>query len=93
MLNSHEAQEVAERINLLTRVIQLAWHAYPLMPTELDEFKAYVQSVHNVGPIFNPTAYREMLHADAFEQVSDRLDMLIAVCSFMQDQTPTIRNT
>lgn len=69
-------------INDLVEKLRAVMTETPLTQARLAGFKRYIQRMHDVGWVIDPTAYRNALHNGDFEKLQQQLEVLQALADF-----------
>lgn len=68
-----DSDMLKEFLNNLVR--QIAFIPTDVLEAYLHEYHSHIQHAHSVGPILDPTGYRNALHGHEFENAERQLKM------------------
>ena len=78
--------ETGQKVGLIVAIINVALELADLSVADLDELRRYTSHVASIGPILDPTGYRNLPYR-AESQVKKRVDVLLAAMR-LEEHTP-----
>lgn len=75
---------IAKKIALLTEAMKNMAQVMDLSADDLQAFERYTENQHTVGPILDPTGYRDLLYSKGFEKLEKRLKLIRALLEVIE---------